>query len=247
MFKKLANTLLLISVSSISLAAEQTTLTDEADRINYSIGHQIGADFKKQGVELDSTSVRQGMQDGYEAKQPQVDSKEMSAALADLKRNITSDMRKKALAQMKERQAKTENIRSEGEAFLQANQEKEGVNVLPSGLQYKVITPGSGPKPGPKDQVTLHFRSRTIAGKEYNSSYKRGGPHTTKVNTMLPGLSEALQLMSPGAKWEIYMPPELAYGRRGPLAHHTIIFEAELLSIGELAKSEASDTTQGAQ
>lgn len=241
---QLATTILLLPFTGIGLAAEQITLSDEADRINYSIGHQIGTDFKKQKVELDDPAIRQGIQDGYDDKEPRIERKAMNAALADLKGKISSDMREKALTQMKARQEKEQRIRSVGQAFLQANRQKEGVEVLPSGLQYKVITPGSGSSPSLYDQVTLHFRSRTIEGKEYSSSYKHGKPYTTKVLNMLPGIAEALQMMQPGAKWELYLPPELAYGRQGPLAHHTIIIEAELLSINVAAKTEGPDTAQ---
>ncbi len=238
---QLATSCLLITLSGISPAEETMTLSDEADRINYSIGHQIGSDFKKQQVNLDAVLLRQGIQDGYDTQEPRIDRQEMQSALADLKSKISSDMREKALVQMKARQDKTKRIRSEGQAFLEANQQKEGVETLPSGLQYKVITPGNGPKPGLQDQVSIHFRSRTLEGKEYSSSYKHGKPYTTKVINMLPGVAEALQMMQPGAKWELYLPPELAYGRQGPLAHHAIIVEAELLSIDALAQKDTTE------
>ena len=104
---------------------------------------------------------------------------------------------------------------------------------MPSGLQFEVLKIGAGPKPGLEDYVTFHYRARTLEGKEYDSSFKKGGPVTYRANGVLAGFTEAIQMMQPGAKWEIYLPPEQAYGRQGPLAHQTIILQVELLSIGK--------------
>ena len=214
-------------------ASEQNSLSDEADRINYAIGHQIGTDFKRQKVELNEQSLSLGLQHGLAEKKPLLDKAEMQEMLLDLKRNITSKMKQEAIARTNKRRMEEEKKRSAGEAFMQQNQARKGVKTMPSGLQYEVLKKGAGAKPKLQDYVTFHYRARTLEGKEYDSSFKKGGPVTYRANGVLPGFTEAIQMMQPGAKWEIYLPPEMAYGRQGPLAHQTIILEVELLSIGK--------------
>ena len=125
--------------------------------------------------------------------------------------------------------------KKEGEDFLAANKSKEGVVTLPSGLQYKVLKEGTGPKPSPTDSVVCNYRGTLINGTEFDSSYKRGQPATFPVNGVIKGWTEALQLMPVGSKWQLFIPPDLAYGQRGAGAdigpNATLIFEVELLSI----------------
>ena len=127
--------------------------------------------------------------------------------------------------------------RKEGDAFLSANKAKEGVTTLPDGLQYKVLKEGSGAKPTPSDTVTVNYRGTLVNGKEFDSSYKRGQPATFPVGGVIKGWTEALQLMPVGSKWELYIPPDLAYGDNPPDPSigpgDTLIFEVELLSIGQ--------------
>ena len=217
-------------------AADKATLSDEADRINYSIGHQIGTDFKRQKVELNEQALKLGLQTGQAGEKPLLDKAEMQEMLVDLKRNITSKMKKEAMARADSRRQIERQKRDEGKAFMQKNQARKGVKTMPSGLQYEILKKGAGPKPKIEDYVTFNYRARTLAGKEYDSSFKKGGPVTYRANGVLPGFTEAIQMMQAGAKWEIYMPPEQAYGRQGPLAHQTIILEVELLSIGKPKK-----------
>jgi FKBP-type peptidyl-prolyl cis-trans isomerase len=132
----------------------------------------------------------------------------------------------------------SEKNKKEGEAFLSENKKKEGVRILPSGLQYNVITAGKGKKPKVTDTVTTHYRGTLIDGTEFDSSARRGKPATFPVNGVIPGWTEALQLMEEGAKWEVFIPPGLAYGERGtpggPIGPNaTLIFEIELISIQE--------------
>jgi FKBP-type peptidyl-prolyl cis-trans isomerase len=142
---------------------------------------------------------------------------------------------------MERQQAKAEREASEnitaGEAFLAENASKEGVMVTESGLQYKVITEGSGPKPQATDQVTVHYRGTLLDGTEFDSSYSRGEPATFGLNQVIPGWTEGVQLMNVGSKYEFYIPANLAYGERGAGAsigpNSTLIFEVELISIGE--------------
>ena len=215
------------------MAAEPITLSDEPDRINYSIGHQIGTDFKRQKVKLDEQALRQGLQHGQTGDAPLVDRKEMSAALSELKRNITNKMKTEAAARINSRKQIEQKKRDDGKAFMLANQTRQGVKTMPSGLQYKVLKKGDGMKPGIDDYVTFNYRAKTLDGREYDSSSKKGGPVTYRSNGVLPGFTEGIQMMSPGAKWELYLPPEQAYGRHGPIAHQTVILEVELLSIGK--------------
>ncbi|HMC32030.1 MAG TPA: FKBP-type peptidyl-prolyl cis-trans isomerase, partial [Candidatus Angelobacter sp.] len=129
----------------------------------------------------------------------------------------------------------TENNKKEGDAFLAANKTKPGVVTLPSGLQYKIVKAGTGPKPAATDTVVCNYRGTLIDGKEFDSSYKRGEPATFPVSGVIKGWTEALQLMPVGSKWELYIPPDLAYGARGAGAdigpNATLLFEVELLSI----------------
>lgn len=226
------------------LASDKVSLSDEADRINYTIGHQIGTDFKRQQVEFNEQALKQGLYHGQAGQPPMLDRDEMQERLIDLKRNITSKMKNEAIAKVNSRKQNELQQREEGKAFMQQNQAREGVKTMPSGLQYMVLKKGAGPKPKPEDYVTFNYRARTLQGKEYDSSFKKGGPVTYRANAVIPGFTEAIQMMQPGAKWELYLPPELAYGRQGPLAHQTIIFEVELLSISN--KPEMSDAEKQA-
>lgn len=158
---------------------------------------------------------------------------EAKAALTQLQ----TDVRQKLDAKSHEEGAVN---RKEGDTFLAANKTKDGVKTLPSGLQYKVLKEGTGPKPTASDTVTCNYRGTLINGKEFDSSYKRGQPTSFPVGGVIKGWTEALQLMPVGSKWELFIPPDMAYGDRGAGADigpgETLIFEVELLSIGEAKK-----------
>ena len=204
------------------LSDEKDTLSDEADRINYTIGHQIGTDFMRQKVKLNEQALRQGLQHGKSGTAPVLKQKEMQALLLELKRNITDKMKKEAVERISSRKQIENRKRSEGEAFMRENQTRAGVKTMPSGLQYKVLKKGDGIKAKIDDYVTIHYRARKLNGKVYDSSLKKGGPVTYRANGIIPGFTEAIQMMQPGAKWELYIPPDLAYGRKSPLAHQTV-------------------------
>ena len=213
--------------------AEEATFSDKSDRINYTIGHQIGTDFKRQKVKLNEQALRQGLQHGQSGTAPLLKQKEMQALLQELKRNITEKMKKEAVERINSRKQIENRRRSESVAFMRKNQTREGVKTMPSGLQYKVLKKGSGIKPKVSDYVTIHYRARKLNGKEYDSSFKKGGPVTYRANGIIPGFTEAIQMMQPGAKWELYIPPDLAYGRKSPLAHQAVIIEVELLAVSK--------------
>ena len=217
-------TALLWSLSASLPAAEALDLENETSRINYSLGFQIGGDFKRQGVEMDADAVVQGIRDALSGAEPQMTPAEISATLTELKRKVVAEQRKRGV----ENELK---YLAEGKEFMEENARKEGVITTESGLQYKVIEPGSGKSPGPQDQVTVHYRGTFIDGKEFDSSFKKKKPATFAVNRVIKGWSEGLQLMKQGGKSRLYIPQNLAYGKRGPLAHRTLIFEVELLAV----------------
>lgn len=233
MYVQLSISILFCLLAANATAAEPVTLADEADRISYSIGHQIGADFKRQKVKLDEPALSLGLQHGQAGNKPLLGSAEMQEVLIDLKRNITNKMKTEAAARINTRRQIEQQKRDAGKAFMLANQTRQGVKTMPSGLQYKVIKKGEGRKPKIDDYVTFNYRAKTLDGREYDSSFKKGGPVTYRANGVLPGFTEGIQMMTPGAKWELYLPPEQAYGRQGLIAHQTIILEIELLSIGK--------------
>jgi FKBP-type peptidyl-prolyl cis-trans isomerase FklB len=137
----------------------------------------------------------------------------------------------------RERMARAQQNLKEGQAFLEENGKREEVVVLPSGLQYKIIEEGVGASPGPADSVTVHYRGTLINGTEFDSSYRHGQPASFQVNGVIMGWYEALQLMKEGSKWELFIPPDLAYGREGAAPaigpNSTLIFEVELLAVNQ--------------
>jgi FKBP-type peptidyl-prolyl cis-trans isomerase FklB len=217
---------LLVSLSAPLLATEALDFENETTRVNYSLGHQIGGDFKRQGVEMDAEAVVQGIRDALEGADPQMTPAQMKNTLMDLKRKVVADQRKRGV----ENELK---YIAEGKKFMEENASKEGVVTTESGLQYKVIEAGSGKNAGPQDQVTVHYKGTFIDGKPFDSSYKKKKPTTFAVNRVIKGWSEGLQLMKEGGKSRFFIPQNLAYGSRGPLAHRTLIFDVELISVDE--------------
>jgi FKBP-type peptidyl-prolyl cis-trans isomerase len=155
---------------------------------------------------------------------------------------VQTELRKK---QDEKKHAAGEANKKDGDAFLAANKGKEGVVTLPSGLQYKILTAGKGPKPTADDSVVCNYRGTLINGTEFDSSYKRGEPATFPVGGVIKGWTEALQLMPVGSKWQLFVPSDLAYGERGPSPeigpNSTLIFEVELLSIQDKSKDKAPE------
>ena len=141
---------------------------------------------------------------------------------------------KKIVAAQRAKKAETELQRvAEGKKFMEENATKEGIVTTESGLQYRIVEEGTGKAPEPTDQVTVHYRGTLIDGKEFDSSQKRGKPATFKLNGVVKGWSEGLQLMKEGGKAQLFIPSKLAYGDRGPLGHRALIFDVELISVGE--------------
>jgi len=200
----------------------------QKDKVSYAIGMNIGTNLHRQSVDIDPKVLQQGLEDALAGGKTLLSEDEARATLAEFQ----TEMHKK---QQEKMQQVGEANKKEGDAFLAANTAKEGVVTLPSGLQYKILTPGKGPKPTASDSVVCNYRGTLIDGKEFDSSYKHGQPATFPVGGVIKGWTEALQLMSVGSKWQLFVPSELAYAERGsgpdigPNA--TLIFEVELLSI----------------
>jgi FKBP-type peptidyl-prolyl cis-trans isomerase FklB len=208
---------------NICAAGDQPQL-DEADRISYSVGYQMGGDFKKQGVELRPEALTRGLEDAVSGNEALMTVEDMQTVLASLKQKILARTRM-------EQAEKAKNYREESRIFLAENATKEGVKTTASGLQYKVVKAGTGKTPTASDSVTVNYRGTTIAGREFDSSYRSGKPVTFRVDEVIPGWAEALQMMKAGARWQLYIPPDLAFHRGGPLEHRTILFEVELISV----------------
>lgn len=211
-----------------SAAADETTLKEQGDKVNYSIGYQIGSDFRRQGVDIDPGIVLKGVEDALSGDEPLLKPDEMHATLAELQRRV------KAEQQKGQQNTGAQNL-ARAEAFLAENAQQAGVETLSSGLQYKVMASGKGASPAASDTVTVHYRGTLLDGSEFDSSYSRNQPATFAVNRVIAGWTEALQLMQVGDKWQLFIPPELAYGERGfgnkiP-ANSALIFEVELLSV----------------
>jgi FKBP-type peptidyl-prolyl cis-trans isomerase len=187
----------------------------------------LGINLKSQSLDIDPNLVYQGLKDFLAGGKTMITEDESRATLVQLQ----SDLRAK---QEQKLQEEAEANKKEGDAFLAANKTKEGVVTLPSGLQYKIITAGTGPKPTADDTVVCNYRGTFINGTEFDSSYKRGQPAEFRVTGVIKGWTEALQLMPVGSKWQLFVPSDLAYGPggRGPIPpNSTLLFEVELLSI----------------
>lgn len=205
-------------------------LKTQKEKNSYALGMSIGTGLHRQGVPVDPAVVARGLRDAMAGSKTLMTEDEMRSTLQQLRAEVGK-------AQAEKAHAAGEINRKAGEAFLAANKAKEGVTTLPDGLQYKVLKEGTGPKPTASDTVTVNYRGTLINGKEFDSSYKRGQPASFPVGGVIKGWTEALQLMPVGSKWELYIPPDLAYGDNPPDPSigpgDTLVFEVELLSIGE--------------
>ena len=209
---------------TVGHAGEQPEPADEVETISYSIGYRVGGDFAQQGLSVNPEMVIRGVLDALAGSESLMTEEEMERALITMQRHAEAGGERRSL-ELAQRNLK------QGTAFLAENAKRAGVRTLPSGLQYRIIEEGTGPTPGASDTVTVHYRGTLIDGSEFDSSYHRDEPATFRVDRVIAGWGEALQLMKEGAKYELYIPWELAYGKRGPLAFQAIIFEVELLEV----------------
>jgi len=217
------------------------TLKTQKDKVSYALGANLGMNLHNQSVDVDTAIVLRGLKDALAGGKLLLTDDEAKAALTQLQ----TDLRNKQIEKMKEA---ADLNKKAGTYLLEANKAKEGVVTLPSGLQYKILTAGTGPKPAATDTVSCNYRGTLLDGTEFDSSYKRGQPASFSVAGVIKGWTEALQLMPVGSKWQLFIPSDLAYGDRGADPRSgigpgaTLIFEVELLSIQDKAKSEVAPT-----
>jgi len=202
-------------------------LKTDQEKYSYAIGMDVCENLKHQDLELSLAPFLQGFQDAF-GGEPELSEDQKQTALRKLQELLQAKHTTRARA------AGGKNVEA-GAAFLEANKAAEGVQVTASGLQYKVLQTGTGATPKLSDTVTTHYRGTLIDGKEFDSSYSRGEAATFPVNGVIPGWTEALQLMTVGSKWQLFIPSNLAYAERGAGPdigpHSTLIFDIELLAI----------------
>ncbi len=214
--------------------ARQGELSSLEQRFSYGLGMSMGEQMKRDEITLDVALFAQGIEDVLKGNETRLKKEELMAVMQAFQEEHQMKMMTKMEA------AGAEN-KAAGETFLAENAKKEGVTTLPSGLQYKILSEGSGPKPDASNTVTVHYRGTLIDGTEFDSSYQRNEPTSFPLNGVIAGWTEGLQLMPEGSKWEFYIPSDLAYGPQGrPGAigpNSTLIFEVELLKANADAES----------
>jgi len=206
------------------------TLKTQKDKFSYALGMNLGSNLQRQSVPVDADILARGVKDGLAGGKTLLTPEEARAVLTEEQNELRKQLQEKM-------QVVAEANKKDGETFLTANKVKDGVITLPSGLQYKVLTQGTGAKPTSADSVVCNYRGTLLNGTEFDSSYKRGQPATFPVTGVIKGWTEALQLMPVGSKWQLFVPSELAYGDHPPTPAippgSTLIFEVELVSIQE--------------
>jgi len=236
---------LLLATSPLRADDPEPAPATQKEKESYSIGYQVGLSMKSDGVEADFDELVQGLRDAIEGKEPRLSEEEMRKLIVDLKKKA----RETELRRVQELIVKNAE---ESEKFLAENGKKEGVRTTESGLQYMVLKESEGVAPKAEDFVTVNYRGMFIDGTEFDSSYARGEPITIQADGVIKGWTEALQMMKIGSKWQIFVPPHLAYGRGGlgeriP-PNKVLVFEIELLSIekgdeaGEIGSADEKDS-----
>jgi FKBP-type peptidyl-prolyl cis-trans isomerase FklB len=208
------------------------TLDTNQQQVSYIIGRDLARNFAQQGLELDIDILAAALKEGLQGLPSRLNQEQMQAAMQQLQEQLGGGEDDDDDTQTPDAM---NNNKTEGEAFLTENAKKPGVTTLPSGLQYEVLTEGSGKKPTLKSSVTTHYHGTLINGKVFDSSYQRGQPATFPVNGVIAGWTEALQLMGEGSKYRLYIPSDLAYGKRGAgrdiPGDTALIFDVELLKV----------------
>ncbi|GLR64116.1 FKBP-type peptidyl-prolyl cis-trans isomerase [Marinospirillum insulare] len=217
---------LAVALPSLALAAPKT----EEERIGYSLGIMVGRQLQQDISDLDTDSFGEALKDLYAGNTPSLSDKEIAQILDQLQQKLAAEAQEQAAVAAEENLAK-------GEKFLAANAKKKGVKVTDSGLQYKVVKKGKGNKPAASSSVKVHYEGKLIDDTVFDSSYQRGEPVSFKVNQVISGWQEALQLMPEGSEWEVYIPANLAYGPAGAGGsigpNEALVFKVELLEIEE--------------
>ncbi|MCB1851170.1 MAG: FKBP-type peptidyl-prolyl cis-trans isomerase [Gammaproteobacteria bacterium] len=212
---------LLLSASAFTQAAE---LESVEQRFSYVLGYQFAQQIRSEGIQVDVAAFTAAIEDVLKSQPLQLSMDEMRAALQSGRQAV-----------IEKKQAEAQAALEAGKAFLEQNKNTAGIVVLPSGLQYIELKAGEGDSPGADAEVTVHYRGTLIDGQEFDSSYTRGEAVSFALNGVIPGFRESLMLMKPGAKWKVFVPPELGYGDKGAGSsigpNQTLIFEIELLSV----------------
>jgi FKBP-type peptidyl-prolyl cis-trans isomerase FklB len=198
----------------------EVDLTLSHQKLSYAAGYQIGDMFQNQKLSIHSQALLKGIEDARQNIRPPMAKGEMKRILRDPKKFLLED-------------AAAQEVKGEvdGKTFLEANRKKAGVVVLESGLQYRVLQPGSGKSPVAGDRVKLRYRGTTLEGNAFTPAEKFDTPEVVNLQNLVPGIVEGVQLMKEGARWEFYLPSRLAYARSGPLAGKALIFDIELLEV----------------
>jgi len=238
----LATTMALAVTACNETETGTTSSTDpDTNKISYIIGYNMGEQFTNQDIDISSTDLVAGIKDAFTQKNGRFTAEERMQAMRDFQQKIITER----TAKQKELSVTNQD---KGGEFLIENKTKEGVVTTDSGLQYTVITEGEGTSPTDKDAVTVNYTGTLIDGTVFDSSVERGEPATFGVTRVIPGWTEALKLMKPGAKWKIFIPAELAYGERGTMGtigpNETLIFEIELISVGKPLADNGTTATE---
>jgi FKBP-type peptidyl-prolyl cis-trans isomerase FklB len=216
-----------IVLALVATPALAQDLTTDKGKLSYAVGWDIGEDIQRRGAEFDVETIVAAIRDSSAGKDPQVPAEEMVAMLTDLQQKVRQEQAEAF------QQLATDN-QTAADEFLENNKSKNGIVVLPSGVQYRIIEEGEGSRPGMEDTVRVHYRGSKINGHEFDSSFARGVPEEFPVNTVLRGWQEVLPLMKTGATWQIFVPPELAFGARGnpPVGpNEALMFDLKLVEI----------------
>lgn len=224
--------------------AEAPALDTAEQRLSYMVGSNMAKQFKRDDVAIDLEALKLGIEDAMADKESRLSQEVIQQTIITLQERAQKRQQEQQAALEKERAEQGEKNKTEGEAYLAANAAKEGVVTTESGLQYKELVAGEGEKAEYSDTVTVHYKGTLIDGTEFDSSYSRNEPATFPVAGVIPGWTEALQLMDVGDKWEVTIPADLAYGERGAGANigpnATLVFEVELLSVTKPEKVDVS-------
>jgi len=221
----------MLIISSLTILAcggkneGKAQLQSENDKVSYTIGIQLGQNFQQQGIDINPDILSSALKDVFAGNTPLLTNEEMTATMQNFQKEMIA----------KQQQQASDNLAA-ANAFLAENALKTGITTLPDSLQYEVITEGTGLRPAPTDRVKVHYHGILLDGTVFDSSIERGEPFECAVNGVIPGWTEVLQLMKTGAKWKVYIPPQLAYGTRatsGLPPNALLIFEIELLEIIE--------------
>ncbi len=223
---KLLAFLAVTATCTVALAEDASPFKDDKEKLGYALGMNYGTMFLRQDVELDPDALLRGLKDVLSSNKTLLTEDQVRQTLNDAQGRIREKQQAKAKVQGADNKKKAD-------AFLAENKDKPGVTVTGSGLQYKILSTGAGAKPAATDSVTVHYKGTLLDGTEFDSSYKRGQPATFGVSGVIKGWTEALQLMNAGSKWQLFIPPDLAYGEQGRPnipPNSLLVFEVELLT-----------------